>query len=204
MEEQRLIFSSILQHRTNWSQFVERFENRTENSIKNYFYSTLRRIKSSVMGNILSKIFISKELDLGKVLADNMIGEVIDKLNVLGKLICELLLKESLINSEQWWFFFQIIFKKTLKKKRLELQLKKWHPKAQGESGGNPMQPKDREQVEAILSILNKINEVFKDSHITNIINYVRQSNPSRQILHKKDDQFELVIPTCSNCNNPN
>ena len=45
-EEDDLIFKLYLQHGSSWSKIGKLVPDRTENSIKNRFYSTLRRIKS--------------------------------------------------------------------------------------------------------------------------------------------------------------
>lgn len=43
-EEDEKIFALCKEHGTSWSIIVEKFPGRTENQVKNRFYSTLRRV----------------------------------------------------------------------------------------------------------------------------------------------------------------
>lgn len=47
IDEQNLIFDYLLEYGTSWSVIAKNMRGRTENAIKNYFYSTIRRIQSS-------------------------------------------------------------------------------------------------------------------------------------------------------------
>ena len=46
-EEQNEIFKLMIAYNTSWSTICKNLQGRTENSIKNYFYSTVRRIQAS-------------------------------------------------------------------------------------------------------------------------------------------------------------
>lgn len=47
--EQEMIFESLCTNSTAWSTIAKQISGRTENSIKNYFYSSVRRIKASIL-----------------------------------------------------------------------------------------------------------------------------------------------------------
>ena len=57
-EEQNIIFENLYIHHTSWSSMSKVLEGRTENSIKNYFYSSLRRLKSNPLSQIIKNIYV--------------------------------------------------------------------------------------------------------------------------------------------------
>lgn len=59
-EEQDLIFQALMDHQTSWSAMSKILRGRTENSIKNYFYSSVRRVKSSPIMDELNAIFVER------------------------------------------------------------------------------------------------------------------------------------------------
>lgn len=50
----------MIEHKTSWSTLAKNMQGRTENSIKNYFYSTIRRIQMS------KAMLYAKQLKEGK------------------------------------------------------------------------------------------------------------------------------------------
>ena len=58
--EQDLIFDALAQHHTSWSAMSKILKGWTENSIKNYFYSSIRWIKSSIIMTLISEVFITR------------------------------------------------------------------------------------------------------------------------------------------------
>ena len=112
-EEQVLIFQNLKNYFTSWSLMAKELDGRTENSIKNYFYSSIRRLKSNNIIHYLSAIYGQPEVKLMDNLQINSedpteknyteclrqklplimqnlekIKEEISKLNCLSKLIC--------------------------------------------------------------------------------------------------------------------
>lgn len=55
-EEERMLFSLYQKHGPKWCSLVTHFKNRTENSIKNRFYSTLRRVATEYKRNFEKQI----------------------------------------------------------------------------------------------------------------------------------------------------
>lgn len=62
-EEQENIFQNLRIHFTSWSSMSKILPGRTENSIKNYFYSSIRRLKSNPVYELISDIFVTKKID---------------------------------------------------------------------------------------------------------------------------------------------
>ena len=115
--EQDLIFLNLKRYFTSWSMMAKELEGRTENSIKNYFYSSIRRLKSNNVINYLREVYGREEENMQEtpdnldesenhinyplelkmhveflVQNRNKISEEISKLNRLSKLICEFML----------------------------------------------------------------------------------------------------------------
>ena len=105
-QEQTLIFDNLKKYFTSWSLMAKELEGRTENSIKNYFYSSIRRLKSNNIIHYLKEIYVQnqglpsvnkEEVDYVLLLKNKlsfivenreaMMHEV-SKLNCLSKLIC--------------------------------------------------------------------------------------------------------------------
>ena len=76
-EEQKCIFESLIRNLSSWSQMAKSLPGRTENSIKNYFYSSVRRIKSVILSHFLEKQYST---DLSS-------KEEFSKMNLLSKLM---------------------------------------------------------------------------------------------------------------------
>ena len=105
-QEQTLIFDNLKKYFTSWSLMAKELEGRTENSIKNYFYSSIRRLKSNNIIHYLKEIYVQEPSliptnkdDIDYVLLlQNKLGFImenreammheISKLNCLSKLIC--------------------------------------------------------------------------------------------------------------------
>lgn len=109
-QEQTLIFENLKKYFTSWSLMAKELEGRTENSIKNYFYSSIRRLKSNNIIHYLKEVYVpaprllslnKDSLDYVLLLKhklpfilenrDTMVHEIA-KLNCLSKLICMFML----------------------------------------------------------------------------------------------------------------
>lgn len=87
-QEQTQIFDSLRAHLTAWSTIAKILPGRTENSIKNYFYSSLRRIQGNPIINIVRECITAPRAvtsESWKASAERFLSE----LNVLGQLICQ-------------------------------------------------------------------------------------------------------------------
>jgi len=100
-QEQTLIFDNLKKYFTSWSLMAKELEGRTENSIKNYFYSSIRRLKSNNIIHYLKEVYVllpgkdapdyvlllQRKLPFVLENRENMMHEI-SKLNCLSKLIC--------------------------------------------------------------------------------------------------------------------
>lgn len=59
IDEQNQILDNLLEYGTSWSVIAKNMHGRTENAIKNYFYSTIRRIQSSKAYDFVADIINS-------------------------------------------------------------------------------------------------------------------------------------------------
>lgn len=59
-EEQQAIFQALVEFHTSWSSMAKILKGRTENSIKNYFYSSVRRIKQSPVFQLMKEVYLLK------------------------------------------------------------------------------------------------------------------------------------------------
>lgn len=86
-QEQTQIFTNLCTHLTAWSAIAKILPGRTENSIKNYFYSSLRRIQGNAVIELVRQCITapaSSSSDDRKA----QLEKHMDDLNVLGQLIC--------------------------------------------------------------------------------------------------------------------
>ena len=106
IDEQRLIFHNLKRFLTSWSLMAKELDGRTENSIKNYFYSSVRRLKSNSIIGYLRAVYadegqteavpdypgrLQAKAELLVQNREKMVAEIA-KLNCLSKLICEFML----------------------------------------------------------------------------------------------------------------
>jgi len=89
-EDQVRIFQLMKQYKTSWSKISSSLSGRTENSIKNYFYSTMRRIDSSSVRTYLQEAFLGTETISVICSSDDEFMEIhqMSNLNELGRRIC--------------------------------------------------------------------------------------------------------------------
>lgn len=94
--EQLQVFESLQKFHTSWSAMSKVLIGRTENSIKNYFYSSVRRLKSNPVMTLLIDIYVSKRTSFEQVQQSNVFLNLeIGKLNRLSEEICRFLLRPS-------------------------------------------------------------------------------------------------------------
>lgn len=85
--EQARIFEFMKEYFTSWSRISKRLRGRTENSIKNYFYSTIRRIQSMDVFEYFMLMKEGKRLPSFKNVSYFEKEFELDKLNILGQAI---------------------------------------------------------------------------------------------------------------------
>lgn len=101
-EEQVKIFENLRNNLTAWSTIARSIPGRTENSIKNYFYSSLRRIQgSSIIQNIKEYIKSPSIMDIDSL--KKVIDKYSEELNTLSQKICEYIFSQ--FNTENFHKF---------------------------------------------------------------------------------------------------
>lgn len=56
-EEQTFLFQQILKNYFSWVSISKKFKNRSENYIKNFFYSSMRRLKQNIFSNVIQTVY---------------------------------------------------------------------------------------------------------------------------------------------------
>ena len=109
--EQSIIFEQLRAFKTSWSSMTDVLEGRTENAIKNYFYSSLRRLRASKVAVILKNVYLEGKEPGSKELEEVYKIEM-SKLNLLSRKICEFLFENADTNVEFTDFLIKLIFNK--------------------------------------------------------------------------------------------
>lgn len=92
-EEQDRIFDGLVKSLGSWSSLAKKLPGRTENSIKNYFYSSIRRIKSNPVFTLLKEVCSNRphgSLEQGE---GTFFHHEVSKLNRLSQKICKSLVE---------------------------------------------------------------------------------------------------------------
>ena len=110
-QEQEIIFSKLPNFMTSWSLMSGVLVGRTENSIKNYFYSSVRRIKSNPIMVILRETYFGKREETSHAIKPEMMVAEVEKLNVLARRICDFLLRTSVSSNNSFKeFLLSVLF----------------------------------------------------------------------------------------------
>ena len=88
-DEQNRIFELMKEHYTSWSSISKSLNGRTENSIKNYFYSTVRRIQSCKVIDYFDLMKQQKDLPPFESIDKFHSNYQLDSLNKLGVIMCK-------------------------------------------------------------------------------------------------------------------
>lgn len=93
-EEQVRIIQEIKRIGCSWSTMAKGFENRTENSIKNYFYSTVRKFESDKMKPMITEYILALQRNK-KSVCKEILCHISLTLNTLGRMILEFIGEEN-------------------------------------------------------------------------------------------------------------
>jgi hypothetical protein len=109
--EQDVIFNNLSTYNTSWSAMSHILPGRTENSIKNYFYSSVRRLRSNNLINLFRSIYVYKKTSPQQILESSQsIQYDIAKLNRLSQKICNFLIDRNDRNDTFLHFLLSVIF----------------------------------------------------------------------------------------------
>lgn len=115
--EQTKIFELMKEHFTSWSGISKCLNGRTENSIKNYFYSTIRRIQSLDVFDYFMSMKEGKEFPAVESVEIFESNYQLNKLNLLGKIICKWLFQHIEAKKEHM-ALFEYLFKMVADEKK--------------------------------------------------------------------------------------
>lgn len=96
-EDQSNIFESLRIYFTSWSSIAKNINGRTENAIKNYFYSSIRRLRSNSVIELLRENELHKYKDKIDIVIESL---NISSINYLSVLIVKLLLDTELTDQK--------------------------------------------------------------------------------------------------------
>ncbi len=117
VEEQERIFQNLSLHYTSWSAMSKILPGRTENSIKNYFYSSVRRLKSNPLLDFLKEVYLDRTKDLRIGLGEEtFVKNELCKFNVLSRKICLYLLDPTIENEKFTNFLLGVLLNKKKEK----------------------------------------------------------------------------------------
>jgi len=157
-KEQIQIFEEMKNHLTSWSTISRKLTGRTENSIKNYFYSTVRRIQACPVIEYISKLknkqqtatFASEE-EFEKTFE-------LDKLNLLGSIICKWLFNPGEARQTHFSLYNYLLNMITDDKKKPKPKDSKDSEEAETENCAPQREPEQQEPILAVPSVLRYYN----------------------------------------------
>ena len=109
--EQEVIFAHLGAFATSWSSMARVLPGRTENAIKNYFYSSIRRLKANSIAHLLRDIYVRRKFSLGQIAEGNaFVREEVAKLNHLSQRVCRFLLDKRAADDRLKRFLLSVLF----------------------------------------------------------------------------------------------
>ncbi len=221
-EEQEKIFENLSIYFTSWSSISKILPGRTENSIKNYFYSSIRRLKSNPILQIFRDIYVDYTKTLEDIdLIRDQINSEISKFNRLSQKICFFLLNRQ--KNEKFLDFLVSILLGNLRKK----SDKTFSPKSdimQKLDSSNVLPfaphpsiyiPKERSMVPAhsnmnkfkiddkkkIFDVLKKCAQQTNKKDLIYIIKFLETQLLQNSVIPFKDEKkIKINLPFCWNC----
>ena len=230
IEEQEKIFNNLNVHYTSWSSMSKILPGRTENSIKNYFYSSIRRLKSNNIMNVFSEIYIEKVKSIEDFKSQfEFLNNEILKFNKLSQMLCYYLLKAGNDEDEGFRnFLLSILFGKNAKKTKKKVKTKIFknipvkkvlQPKFQ-KIDINPISlyiPKEKNLVHQVKKIkedkinledkkyifetLKKCAQQTNQKDLISIIKFLEDQLLNEKVVtYNKDEKIKINLPFCWNC----
>jgi len=214
--EQEIIFENLATYMTSWSSMSKILPGRTENSIKNYFYSSVRRLKSNPIVQLLNEVCFSKVDHSAQIRLDNpLVNEELSKLNLLSKNICFYLLEKDRKEEPFKQFLLSVLFSgesandcSTHESRNAPLKsvtfvnplVPRESPRtfASGDKENRPCTPED---TYAVLNALKRLSEDASLSEFVPLLKYLETQIHSSQIL-RTSTNMQIRLPSCWNCKN--
>lgn len=214
--EQDVIFNSLSTYNTSWSAMSHILPGRTENSIKNYFYSSVRRLKSNNLIHILKSVFVYKKPLGPQPLEHNLaLQNDIAKLNKLSQRICHFLLEKGEKNEQFLNFLLSVLFGADCQFSPADIENKK--PEANANKGFVPIAQKNlcvpTEKLDSssafrsnssidpkvVLEVMRLLESNPEFAKIAPFLKMVESELPNSQIT-QTGKKTEVRLATCWNC----
>lgn len=194
--EQLQVFESLQKFHTSWSAMSKVLLGRTENSIKNYFYSSVRRLKSNPVMTLLNDLYVSKRTSFEQVKQSNIfLNSEIGKLNRLSEEICRFLLRPS-PDSPFKQFLLTVMF--TNDKPCEEFPLRINSPSLTETTCRSGKSPED---THAIFEMVRRIIEKSGNSSDPSLmLKAIESSVVKVPLIESPKESMTLNIPYCWNC----
>lgn len=211
-EEQGLIFQNLHRYFTSWSAMSKVLPGRTENSIKNYFYSSIRRLKSNPITHLLKDIYVTQKTSLGQVQEDNCyLASEIAKLNRLSQEICWFLLRPNTPDDAFKQFLISVLF---TEENQPEGGMAPPVAPALGERGGVSLPPPvlspaparthSPEETRAVFELVRRyLEKSGSNAEFSSMLKSIEEKiADSREAVSYTPKVITLKIPYCWNCYN--
>lgn len=219
-DEQNIIFESLSVHYTSWSSMSKVLSGRTENSIKNYFYSSLRRLKSNPLCDLIKEVYVDKSVDLKTVLQNQtFINGELAKLNTLSQRMCAYLLSDSLKDDNFAQFLVTVIFSENPPLKIIpsnkhinqsnaniisQTRLASIYiPQETNKQPLGSIQGCKENNARSVIAVLKQMVDEVRKPGLLGVINYLENhfgSNPAGGLVEKTDGNVMVRLPFCWNC----
>ena len=216
--EQREIFEGLKKAYSSWSYLAKSIPGRTENSIKNYFYSSIRRIKSNVIFNDLRQVFLgrisSAEL---KRTREEAINKELQKMNLFCLLITKYLIWESTDGDSFREFLTSILFSDITNNDSVKQKIGSNYNKDVNPNQVTPnrfinhvnsppnnnrrVSPISPYKTESIIGILKNLANETSMNKFVPILKYLESQIGESQIINE-NGKMTIKIPKCWNCSN--
>lgn len=219
-EEQNLIFDNLCVHYTSWSSMSKVLPGRTENSIKNYFYSSLRRLKSNPLCNIIKEVYVDKTLDFKNISTHyGNITDELTKLNTLSQRMCSYLLTKESRDENFVQFLVTVIFceESDIKTPPLpkNLNTTKTHVNGNKNEASIYVPQENNKQImgaingvkendtRSVISVLKKMADQVNKPSLLSVINFLENqlvNSNVENIVDCKNNNIKIRLPFCWNC----
>jgi hypothetical protein len=221
--EQDVIFQNLSTFMTSWSSMSRILPGRTENSIKNYFYSSVRRLKSNPIAHVLKDIYVRKKTHISQINDSNaFINDELAKLNHLSQKICRYLFDKNRKEDPFKTFLLSVLFSndpsgnipaQNIEFNETELPTKIVNQITTKEQGVAVHDQRSITEIDkenrlsssddanAVLEVIRKLSENANLSNYVPLLKYLETQLHNSQII-RNDKNVQIRLPSCWNCKN--
>jgi hypothetical protein len=221
--EQDVIFQNLSTYMTSWSSMSKILPGRTENSIKNYFYSSVRRLKSNPIVRLLQDIHVHKKTSISQISESNsFVNDELAKLNHLSQNICKFLFDRNKNEDPFKQFLLSVLFSSDSLANPVAITFEFHDQNVPGPLFNIPTKPESTnplseqkptlstdkenrlsstEDANAVLEVIKKLSENANLSNYVPLLKYLETQLHRSQIV-RSDNNVQIRLPSCWNCKN--